>query len=381
MLAFISLTASQSAMAQQEGRDLIEWKVAVSLPASKNGNPHFGVAGAATGVHNDVLIVGGGANFPERMPWLGGKKKYHNEVYVFQKDRHEFLKQFPASFKLPFHLAYSANCATPKGVFVGGGEAENGVSNKAFLMQWDRRKKKIIYQSLPDLPVALTNASATSDGSIVFLAGGENAEQALNSFYALDLNNIKAGWKTLPPLPKAISHAVLIAQSNKEGKSLYLAGGRKKNTGSVSTLYASVYAYDVKQGAWIEKQPLPYALSAGTGVVLGDSGLLLLGGDKGTTFSKTEALIAAIAQENDPVKKEALVQEKNSLQAAHPGFSNEVLLYNTHTNVWTPAGTIPFDVPVTTTAIPWGNCIIIPSGEIKAGVRTPQILAGHLKAQ
>ncbi|MBR90601.1 MAG: galactose oxidase, partial [Verrucomicrobiales bacterium] len=30
---------------------------------------HIGVAGPFVGVHNDVLIVAGGANFPEGMPW------------------------------------------------------------------------------------------------------------------------------------------------------------------------------------------------------------------------------------------------------------------------------------------------------------------------
>jgi N-acetylneuraminic acid mutarotase len=61
--------------------------------------------------------------------------------------------------------------------------------------------------------------------------------------------------------------------------------------------------------------------------------------------------------------------------AAHPGFSKDVLLYNVQTNKWSKIGTIPFDSPVTTTAFKWGKRIYIPSGEIRAGVRTPHILA------
>ena len=34
---------------------------------------------------------------------------------------------------------------------------------------------------------------------------------------------------------------------------------------------------------------------------------------------------------------------------------------------------------VTTTVIKWDHDIIIPSGEIKAGVRTPNVLVGKIK--
>ena len=73
------------------------------------------------------------------------------------------------------------------------------------------------------------------------------------------------------------------------------------------------------------------------------------------------------------------MQMKSQLQASHPGFSNEVISYNTRTDEWTSLGSIPFEVPVTTTAIKWGDNILIPTGEIKSGVRTPDILKGFLK--
>jgi N-acetylneuraminic acid mutarotase len=73
-----------------------------------------------------------------------------------------------------------------------------------------------------------------------------------------------------------------------------------------------------------------------------------------------------------------LVQQKTVLQSSHPGFSREVLSFNTLTNSWEKAGCIPFETPVTTQAIKWGDDVIIPSGEIRAGVRTPNILLGRL---
>jgi N-acetylneuraminic acid mutarotase len=55
-----------------------------------------------------------------------------------------------------------------------------------------------------------------------------------------------------------------------------------------------------------------------------------------------------------------------------------VLLYDTRKDEWKAAGCISYDSPVTTTAVKWNNKIIIPGGEIKAGVRTPQILSAKI---
>jgi N-acetylneuraminic acid mutarotase len=56
-----------------------------------------------------------------------------------------------------------------------------------------------------------------------------------------------------------------------------------------------------------------------------------------------------------------------------------VLQYNTITDEWKAVGTIPFPVPATTTAVLWDNEVVIPSGEIRAGVRTPNILVGKIR--
>jgi hypothetical protein len=62
-------------LAQKNKVNSIQWKIAGALPAT-NGQPKaLGLAGLVAGVHNGVLIVAGGSNFPGSMPWLGGKKK------------------------------------------------------------------------------------------------------------------------------------------------------------------------------------------------------------------------------------------------------------------------------------------------------------------
>ena len=82
--------------------------------------------------------------------------------------------------------------------------------------------------------------------------------------------------------------------------------------------------------------------------------------------------------ESNAIKKKEWMDTKNELLAAHPGFSNEVLLYNTQENKWESQGYSSFNTRVTTMAVQWGDVIVLPSGEIKAGVRTPKIIAAKI---
>jgi cyclically-permuted mutarotase family protein len=351
---------------------LMDWKIGSALPPVDN-MPAIGVAGPVTGVHRHMLIVGGGANFPDSMPWLGGKKKYQHAVYIFAQAPDQSIVHHKTCF-FPFNIAYSASVSTDEGVIFVGGENENGISNKAGSIQWDHQRDTIEYNALPDLPQAITNAAATVHDHSIFVVGGETERGPSDHFYRLDLNNKQAGWQALPAAPKKVSHAVLLVQFKQGKPFIYLAGGRKKTNNGISELYNSLYEYDLYRQAWTERKPLPYALSAGTGLSAAEKYLIFFGGDKGETFHKSEMINAAIAKEQDEVKREQLAREKIHIQSTHTGFSNEILVYNVLSDHWSVAGHIPFQTPVTTTAVIWNDLVTIPSGEIKAGVRTKQIL-------
>jgi N-acetylneuraminate epimerase len=365
-LLFMFFTVAIQAQKKQELA--LQWTIAAELPVSSTGAKALGVAGAVAAVYKNKLVVAGGANFPEGMPWLGGKKKYSNELYVYIKSNNRISLQ--KRTKLPFTIAYAASCSTIKGVLVAGGESENGISDKVFLLQLVVNSLQIVIQNLPDLPIAITNASITSIGNKIYIAGGETVTGLSDQFLVIDLEKIGDGWRQLPAIPKQVSHTVLLTKDDR----IYLIGGRKKNSNGISDLYNSVFAFDLLTNQWTEKKSLPYALSAGTGAVYKNQ-ILLFGGDKGETFHRTEESIAAINSTTDQATKKKLTDEKTALQSSHPGFSKEVLSYNINTNEWNKIGTIPYDTPVTTTAITWGNCFFIPSGEIKAGVRSPYILS------
>jgi N-acetylneuraminate epimerase len=376
-LLIIPMFYAFASKAQEKHSDTIEWKVAGELPSLNESEKSPGFAGTVTGILNNMLLVAGGSNFPEHMPWNGGKKKYYSDVYLFRK-KDDSLISNNSLFSLPAPISYAASCTTPLGIVYAGGENENGPSNKCWLLQYDTTKNIIVNKPFPDLPVALANASAACYKNVLYLAGGENTEGVSNKFYRLDIDNTGKGWIELPSMLHPVSHSVLVAQSDQNGPSIFLLGGRKKNKNSTSDLYRDVYAFNLAKNEWTKKAFLPYSLSAHSGLAVSSQYILIFGGDKGTTFHQSETLTAAINKEQDESRRKDLIGRKAKLQSSHPGFSNTILLYNTKTGDWQEHGEVPFSVPVTTTAVLWGNEIIIPGGEIKAGVRTPLILMGKL---
>lgn len=373
IICLLLMFIAETVVAQYPAEWSVQFNIAAILPPEAGNQSSIGYAGAVTGVHQNHLIIAGGANFPEAMPWKGGKKIYHANIFVYQQ-AHQQLKLVQQNEKLPEAIAYPAVCTTSEGILYIGGENEDGISKKVWMLQWNQHKQEVLFIAYPPLPIGLTNAAATLVNNTIFVAGGETAQDASAQFFSLDLNNLGAGWKTLSDIPHAVSHAVLVGIAQEANPVLYLIGGRKKNANGISSLYNQVYEFNIKSNRWSAKAPLPYALSAGTGVWYNLDQLMVFGGDQGTVFSQVEKMLAAIAIETNPEKKQVLINQKNQLQETHPGFSNEVLLYQANSNKWQVISTIPFATPVTTNIVKWNDAIYIPSGEIKAGVRSPHIL-------
>jgi len=364
-----------SVNSQHSSAQLINWKKVGELPGI-NGIPSIGLAGQSAGVFGDYMIVAGGTNFPDKLPWEGGKKVYYDDIFLFSKNAKGFLS-FSTKYKLPMNIGYAATVKTQKGLLIAGGENETGILSKVMILQVFKDYDELGF--LPDLPIPLTNAMAVAYKSKVYIIGGETVSKVSDKIFLIDLNNSKNGWTSLPPLPHPISHGISIFFNGQSAKGIYILGGRAKQQNGISVLYSTNHFFDINALQWSDKAPLPYGLSAGTGLLDPSGRILLFGGDRGEVFSKVEALVAQKNSEADPLVIETLDKKRVALQSTHPGFSHEIFAYDIEHDRWHTEGLLPFPTPVTTYAIIWDGFVVLPGGEIRAGVRTPNIFSAELK--
>jgi cyclically-permuted mutarotase family protein len=365
---------------QEKAIATIQWEKIATLENS-DGSRSIGLAGAINAVNNHALIIAGGANFPDKMPWEGGKKQYSDEIHILQQLDSKYVWNKKARAKLPEPIAYCGNTSTQSGIVYAGGENEAGLSKKAFLIKFSIIENRIQVSSLPDLPYPLTNIFLTSIGNVVYAIGGDGPSLSSSAFLSLDLNKKNEGWKQLPNMPIALANSAAVVQNGADGVNIYVIGGRSKDPSGISELHNTLLIYNLQTKTWKSGSPISDGsktmnFSAGTAIPLLDHSVLIAGGDNGHVFHQIESYLVHIAQSKTPEEKEALIAKKNQLVINHQGFDKSLLLYNTRANTWSKIGELPFPAHVTTTAIKWGESIIISSGEIKPGVRTPNIMMG-----
>ncbi len=374
----ISIMLMTSCAAELPVKD-ISWTLGAKV-RNQDGSISPGFAGAINGVTNDVFLVAGGANFPGKMPWEGGTKYYSNEIHVLERsgNRYQWVKNLEDTLSHP--VAYCGNISTPKGIVYAGGEHSGGLSKEAYLLTWNKALAKVEVKRLPDLPQSLTNISLGLLENVVYAIGGDLIDRSADTAFRLDLMGLDSGWQECAPLPKPLANALVVGQHGQ----LYVIGGRAKNASGISTLYNSTLIYKPTANAWREATPISDDkheghFSAGAGVPLGKNFILVTGGDNGQIFHQIESYLAQIAQTKDPAEKARLVALKNDLMIKHQGFDPKVLRYDVTSDKWTKLPKLPFYAQVTTTATMWGDDLVLSNGEIKPGVRTPNIMIGKLK--
>ena len=381
ILPFIFIMLIQPEVFSQKNINIsFQWENIATLKNS-DGSNSIGVAGPISALDDQALLIAGGANFPDKMPWEGGKKHYSDEIHVLQKIGSKYVWNANIKTKLPTAIAYCGNTSTPKGIVYAGGENDNGLSKKAFLINFSSKSNQVEISNLPELPNPLTNIFLVSIANVVYAIGGDGPLTSSNAFLSLDLDHLEKGWVNLSDLPMALANSAVVVQNGQKGPNIYVIGGRSKDPSGISKLNNTLLIYNLKSKSWTNGAPIADGsnlvnFSAGTATAISDHFLLISGGDNGITFNKIETYLSRIAQAKTPEEKEALIAKKNDLVINHQGFDRRLLLYDTLANTWLKIGELPFPAHVTSTATKWGENIILSSGETKPGIRTPQIMLG-----
>lgn len=134
------------------------------------------------------------------------------------------------------------------------------------------------------LPTARAGLAVASNEGYIYAIGGETSQEVTGAFERYD--PATDTWMALPAKPVAVSdvRAAVI------GSDIFVPGGRLA-TGEVTSL---MEAYDLREGRWTSRAPIPVALSA-YGLAAHEGRLYLFGGWDGETYTSS-------VYEYDPVQ-------------------------------------------------------------------------------
>ncbi|AQQ09107.1 Na(+)/glucose symporter [Sedimentisphaera cyanobacteriorum] len=353
----------------------MDWTELPELPDS------LGRAGMFSGVHNDALILAGGANFPK--PVWESDKQWHNDIYVLTKaPESDSGFQWHTGFSLPRPLAYGASVSTEHGVVCMGGNDSKRAYSDVFMLSWNPQSKTIEKKDLPSLPSRCVYGDAAKIGSRIYVAGGTTGrglETAMKNFWCLDLSQIdepdNLSWQKLPPWPGSPrAFNITAVQHNGRTDCIYIMSGRAASKEGEVKFLKDVYefnplVFDPEQynpdtktyngplDPWRKRKSLPSSVMAGTAIGVGQSHIFVFGGADGSFWGL-----------------------ENELKDDHPGFPKKIYVYHTITDTWVESDNLPSN-QVTTNAVRWGDDmvndpIIIPSGEVRPRVRSAEIWSG-----
>lgn len=330
-----------------------------------SGYANPGVAGAFAGVSNGVLLLAGGANFPNGYPWEGGQKVWQTAIYALSLKPKANIWQ-PAGH-LGHPLAYGASVSWRNQlIIIGGNDAQRRYTD-VIALRWEAPAHRIRVDTLPPLPLPLANLSAACSHDFLYVFGGESENGAARSLYVLNLRQSKTGWQKKADLPgPARAYSTLLAAHGH----LYVAGGRFTNSGQTHVL-ADAYAYTIANNRWQRLPDLPSPLSAHGAVLVLNQTICVVGGDTGERLRQIEQLNNQLATLSPGSVRDSLTTRRNALQRDHPGFSRTVWAYRPGTKQWIRWDELPFVVPVTTPIVAMPDGFIVVSGEVSPGVRTP----------
>jgi N-acetylneuraminate epimerase len=343
---FVSLLPALAVMGCAGASRAEHWQKLPPLP-----DP-LGVAAPFAGMSNGALIVAGGANFPDKMPWDGGRKVWHDKVWVLEKPDGAWRE----AGKLPRSLAYGVSL-TVNGTFfcIGGSDAER---HHADVLSYEWRGGKLVRSDVTPgaLPISLANAAGAVDANqTIYVACGSTEpgeKQASNRVFSAAFHGEVPRWRELPALP-AVPRILPVAAA--DGEAFYLFGGaalEEKEGKTVRRHLTDAWRYTAKNG-WkrLTDLPKPCVAAPSPAPVVGPGTaspqLYLIGGDDGS-----------LAGFSPPEK--------------HPGFPGTILRYDIATDKWSEAGKTPAP-RATLPCVVWDKGFILPSGEVRPGVRSPEV--------
>jgi N-acetylneuraminic acid mutarotase len=212
---------------------------------------------------------------------------------------------------------------------------------------------------LPDLPVAVANASAAWLFGWVYVAGGESREGAQGTFWRLNLAQATSRsdhgqWQTLRGWPGAPRFGgILMPVTTPRGAGILWCGGMQGPARSQADYLRDAFVYVVARDTWGPVAAMPRGAVLAAAVSVDDARVLVLGGSDGHDFEKMKEL------------------------GERYRIPTDLLLYDAAEDRWSAAGTMPLGV-VGAAIVRVDEGWLVAGGEFSPGLRTPQVFRVNL---
>ncbi len=356
-------------------------RVAGTLPAL-DGVENPGVAGAFIGGTGGRIIVAGGSNFSRGAVWDGGPKQFEDAIYLLTPVNDTYACERVADAKLPVGVAHGCSAVVGRSLWCFGGQTSERVSREIYVLTPAGNSVRVETAGL--LPENFWPAAALAYKDEIYLHG---VVEGANAFWRFSPASGK--WTALTACPGAVRSAGpgFAVQHNGRETAMYLFGGRHETNGEIRA-YSDVWEYLPAHNRWQAKNDMvvdgrPVVVMYPEVVPYGSGHVLVIGGDDGRELARRAAIERAIGKAATPSEAETLRKQLRDAFVGHEGFSKEVLAYHAITDTWVSLGQAETGFPAVSTAVVTEHGIVIPSGEIRPGVRTSavQVVTIHETAE
>ncbi|MEO6219893.1 MAG: DNRLRE domain-containing protein [Ginsengibacter sp.] len=247
-------------------------------------------------VVNNKLYIFGGYNPDKRPGYIPTKRSF---VYDPLTNKWSNIADLPHT---PFGTDFGG--VTHEGlttdgtdIYIAGGYISNSSGTGQVFgtkQAWRYNVKQNNFTALPQLPIDLAAGQLQYlRGKLHFLGGANKSRIDVSVHYALDLDNLAAGWKQLASIANPRNHG---GSAVFKGK-IYLIGG-SHGQDDASITQKTVEAYDADADSWIQLADLPVPRDhISSAVVAMGNRIIVLGGKK--SRSVTLDLVSAYSPGNN----------------------------------------------------------------------------------
>ncbi|MBU0278218.1 cyclically-permuted mutarotase family protein [Gemella sp. zg-1178] len=322
------------------------------LPAPQGYEKNIGVANMLCGIIDNKIILGGGENFPYKSVLDGGDRVIHKFLYLIRPIENSFHIIDKTEFERP--VAYGSTVEYNNIIFYVGGNRIlkiNVINNKLHLQEY------------VNLPFNIERGIAHIQGGIIYYGLGCIDGEYTNRFFSFNIftkENIE-----LPSFPASgREHSV----SAIFGDEIVVFGGANQ------TAYTEGYKYNIKKKIWttigdVEIDGEKISVIAAGYTKIDDDTLVVVGGFAKERWDEANYKLSHLrGEEKQEFRKFYFTQELD-----YYNWNKKLLFYNHKTETWSSPGDIDFNPNCGNALVLINNSLYSIMGEIKPGIRTPEI--------